>query len=81
MAATETALWLAVIERAFSDAIGEAGDAAFNSVEARRWIMTRNDDFDLVCQLAGIEPHAVRVTLAKRIDTSPAAIEGAVRTA
>lgn len=61
----ERALWLAVINITIEDAIHgpslEFGIARKRKrQEARDWLTRDSRDFHLVCQMAGVEPPAVR---------------------
>jgi len=51
----ERGLWCAVIEQAISDL-----ESVAESREARHWLLRDNQDFPLVCNLAGLSPVAVR---------------------
>jgi len=60
-------LWLAVLEQAVKDA---RGTRTYHSImrEAREWFRSENEDpgsFLWICQLLGLDPEAVRGTVAK----------------
>lgn len=56
------ALWLGVVHQALEDLISndESYEGLINSGCARRWFFFVNSSFPMVCQLAGLNPYAVR---------------------
>ncbi|QCP84720.1 hypothetical protein EYE35_03195 [Cereibacter sphaeroides] len=75
----ERALWQEVLLCAIGDAlIGVPGYAAHDRAarlkathEARDYILRPNRDFDLICNLAGVDPEATRERLSKQIAEAP----------
>lgn len=74
----EQALWASVLGQAVLDALGRAsynpkeyrrdGGTYDPRLEAREWIEQGGPDFQAVCQLAGVDPDAVRdAVLAGRV--------------
>ena len=80
-ASPETELWLAVIDRAWLDAftatdetlrnIYRTADPAVTRGEARRWLTLNfgdwREDREMVCDLASLDPDAVRATAVRRL--------------
>lgn len=68
----EVALWRAVIDRAISDYKAETGGRGerrrFRD-DAESWLFRPNRDFHLVCELALLEPDAVREGILKNFST------------
>jgi len=61
MSKGETALWHAVIELAVKDALGHKGIPEIQQKQALNWFVdNRRDTFQYVCNLAGLNPSAVR---------------------
>lgn len=58
----ERALWLAVVQQAFVDAMNDkrSKEAAREAEKARLWLLRGSGDFRVACSLAGLEPGAVR---------------------
>lgn len=61
-------LWQAVLLKAIDDATrvrvhrtpyAQAGPSARNQIAARNWLLAGGNDFELVCQLADLEPERV----------------------
>lgn len=72
----EQELWQEVLRRQIDDAlIGPTGVNKANRIavieQARRYLTVPNQDFDLVCTYAGLEPDAVREHLSKKIADAP----------
>jgi hypothetical protein len=69
----ERAIFLAVIERAMNDALGIAlsasrpRDVARIRGEAVQWFTEAGRDFHMVCEMAGVDPDALRTTALRRI--------------
>jgi hypothetical protein len=63
---SERQLWCAVIGRALEDAVGNPGGAAGAVArhraieESRRWFLSNDPDFRLVCDAAGYDPDVLR---------------------
>lgn len=57
----EQALWTAVITQALMDAASQSAkrDARKDKTRARDWLATPTDDFQDVCDLAGLDPSYV----------------------
>jgi hypothetical protein len=53
-------LWLAVIERALRDLASANRAQAKWKRECTEWFFTANEDFDMVCDLAGLHAGSVR---------------------
>jgi hypothetical protein len=57
----EKQLWASVITQALADAVVPRTERSTHEIDrARRWLTVPNKDFDLVCELAGLEPWQVR---------------------
>ena len=61
-------LWRAVISNALLDACSENRARRLDLIEARKWLLTDRRDFDLVCQLALLDPDQVRALAKKTIE-------------
>lgn len=67
-ASADRSLWRAVIVQAFDDATGDpqseksnfGRDSNDEIPAAREWLTEDYEDFEFVCDLAGVEPDAVR---------------------
>jgi len=72
--ATEAALWLAVVQQAFTDSIEgflgsrEVSTARRDCAVAREWLLGNGEDFRIVCALAGLEPDYIRAEARRRRD-------------
>lgn len=66
------ALWLAIIQQALLDLIrtDETEEGLLVSGDARRWFFLVNGNFPMVCNLAGVDPMAIRKR-AREIETNP----------
>jgi len=68
----EAALWLAVVQQAFTDSIEgfrgarEASTARRDCAVAREWLLGNGKDFRIVCALAGLEPDYIRAEARRR---------------
>lgn len=75
---SEKALWCEVLSLAISDAItgtssGKKSRATrIHDIERqRRYLTIKNNDFEMVCSLAGVDPDATREGLIRRIAQAP----------
>lgn len=58
----EISLYVAVINQAFKDGLGIAGDPSYNhqtKINALAWINKDNKDFQAICDIMDIEPSAL----------------------
>ncbi|MBA4274468.1 MAG: hypothetical protein C0436_02310 [Alphaproteobacteria bacterium] len=67
----EQALWTAVITQALMDAASNSSksEAHKNKHRARDWLATLDDDFQNVCDLAGLDPSYVATRAEKAISS------------
>lgn len=76
-AAGEQALWRAVLQRTIDDAQGLVDGTDLREISlARHWLFRAGEDFQLVCDNAGLDPQAVQAHLrAAGVISDPAASE------
>lgn len=66
----EVALWTAVITQALMDAGSESRkpEAQHEKAKAIRWLLGNSEDFQTVCQNAGLDPNNIRQKAMKAIE-------------
>lgn len=71
-------LWMEVLHTAVDDAVNgvravgaNTEDRIRKTVKARRYLTVPNDDFDMVCLLAGLDPEAVRERIKATLAEAP----------
>jgi hypothetical protein len=73
-------LWQSVLMVAIEDALfgcrtGYRPDKVAANQEARDYVLLPNDDFDLVCALAGFDAQTVRLRVSRMISRAPSAAD------
>ncbi len=72
--AGEKALWRAVVDRALDDACGHCGGTPRNTMvateQAAAWLLRNGANMRLVCDLADLDPQAVKNRAATEIATA-----------